>query len=198
MISVGITGGIGSGKTTVAKIWQKMGARVVFADDLAKELMLTDPGLRTQLTETFGDKTYTKDGDINKPHLIREAFENNRVDELNAIVHPAIREKTRELIEQATKNGEEVFAYEAAVLLNYGRPDYLDVVVLVTGDRKKRISRVLERDNVDEEDVVARMAKQPDFNSLNQLADFVIENNGTIGDLEEKSVTLYKNLIGIH
>lgn len=198
MISVGITGGIGSGKSTVARIWESLGAEVVFADDLAKELMRTDPVLRQKLTDTFGDQTYNADGSLNKPHLIEEAFQKNRVDELNSIVHPAIRIEIQNLITQAEEAGAKLFAYEAAILLNKGRPEYLDVVVLVTSDRNARLARVSERDSVDEGEVAARMAKQPDFATLTHLADYIINNNGTLDDLREESVSLYQELIGNH
>jgi len=198
MISVGITGGIGSGKSTVARIWESLGAEVVFADDLAKELMRTDPVLIQKLKDTFGKQTYNPDGSLNKPHLIKEAFQKNRVKELNSIVHPTMRIEIQNLITQADKAGAELFAYEAAILLNNGRPDYLDLVVLVTSDRNSRLARVSERDSVNEEEVAARMGKQPDFATLTHLADYIINNNGTLDELREKSVNLYQELIGNH
>ena len=198
MISVGITGGIGSGKSTVARTWESLGAEVVFADDLAKELMQADPVLRQNLTDTFGEQTFNPDGSLNKPHLIEEAFHKNRVEELNSIVHPAIHKEIQSQIARAEEAGIKLFAYEAAILLNNGRPDYLDVVVLVTSNRKKRLARVSERDSVDERDVAARMAKQPDFATLTHLADHVIENNGSLDELREKSAGLYYKLIGNH
>ena len=196
MISVGITGGIGSGKTTVARIWESLGATVVYADDLAKQLMQTDPNLKRKLSETFGEETYNSDGSLNKPHLIKEAFHKNRVDELNSIVHPAIRIQAKDLIKKAEREGTELFAYEAAILLNEGRPDYLDVVVLVTSDRENRLARVSERDSVDSSDVEARMAKQPDFSTLTHLVDYTIENNSTLDDLKKRAERLYHSLIG--
>jgi dephospho-CoA kinase len=196
MISVGITGGIGSGKTTVARVWESLGARVVFADDLAKEMMQTDTQLIRKLKNTFGDHAYLADGSLNKPHLIKEAFEKNRVEELNAIVHPAIRRQTKKLIDKAAQEGVELFAYEAAILLNEGRPDYLDVVVLVTSDKKKRLDRVTKRDETGEDEVLARMAKQPDFSSLAHLVDHKIENNGSLEELKTESARLYNQLIG--
>ncbi|NBC64808.1 MAG: dephospho-CoA kinase [Bacteroidetes bacterium] len=198
MITVGITGGIGSGKTTVASVWEDLGARVVYADDLAKKLMRNDPELKKKLTEVFGENTFAPDGNLNKPHLIAEAFQKGRVDELNAIVHPAIGNKARELIETAREEHVTLFAYEAAVLLNYGRPDYLDYILLILSDEQKRVSRVLDRDNVSKQDVTARMEKQPDFNQLKPLADFIIENNGTVEELRQESVRLYRKLIGNH
>lgn len=196
MISVGITGGIGSGKSTVANIWETLGARVVYADNLAKELMTTDPELKKKLSQTFGEESYAADGSLNKSHLIKEAFHKNRVEELNTIVHPAIRTEVHRLIQEAEKSGVQLFAYEAAILLNEGRPDYLDVVVLVSSNREKRLERVSNRDAVDASDVAARMAKQPDFASLGHLVDYTIENNGTLDELREESVQLYNHLIG--
>ncbi|CAN5251247.1 dephospho-CoA kinase [soil metagenome] len=198
MITVGITGGIGSGKTTVANIWKKMGARVIYADDLAKEIMGTDHSVKQQLIKTFGNESYTRDGDLNKPHLIKEAFQKNRVDELNAIVHPVIRRKIESLIGSAKNNDVKLFVYEAAILLNEGRPDYLDVVVIVTGQKSTRLKRVAKRDRVSNEAVIERMAKQPDFDTLTHLADYTIENNGTLKELEQKAIELYRVLIGNH
>lgn len=196
MITVGITGGIGSGKSTVAGIWDSLGAKVIYADDLAKHLMQADPVLKKKLSNSFGKETYNSDGSLNKPHLIKEAFHKNRVEELNAIVHPAIRIEAKNCIKRAKKKGYKLFAYEAAILLNEGRPEYLDVVLLVTSEREARLNRVSERDSVDISDVEARMAKQPDFSSLDHLIDYTIENNGTLEELREKSVNLYHQLIG--
>jgi len=198
MITVGITGGIGSGKTTVAKTWERLGAHVIFADDLAKELMHSDPILKENLIQTFGEKTYTKSGELNKPHLIKEAFQKNRVEELNAIVHPEIRLEIQTRIASARENGVKLFAYEAAILLNEGRPDYVDKVLMVNSERNTRIDRVAKRDTVPESAVIERMAKQPDFDSLSHLADYIIENNGTLTELEEKAAKLYRELIGNH
>lgn len=198
MIAIGITGGIGSGKSTVARIWGELGARVVYADDLAKQLMRTDPELKLMLRKVFGENTYTKSGDLNKPHLIQEAFHKERVEELNNVVHPAVKKKIQAMIlnakQEMSKNG--VFAYEAAILLNKGRPEYVDKVLIVLSDDQLRKERVARRDSVDVSEVKARMTKQPDFKELTHLADFIIENNGTLEELEEKARSLYSELIG--
>lgn len=200
MITVGITGGIGSGKTTVARIWDELGARVVYADDLAKELMRTDPDLKRQLVEVFGEETYSASGELNKSHLIREAFHNGRVNELNAVVHPAVREKIQELAEEARHSASnketDLFAYEAAILLNEGRPKYVDKVLIVLSDKELRMKRVSQRDSVDPGEVLARMDIQPDFHQLTHLADHILENNGSLEELREKAKNLYDELIG--
>lgn len=197
MISVGLTGGIGSGKTTVAKIWQKMGASLIYADDLAKEMMRKDKGLKKKLINTFGSKTYTPDGELNKPYLIQEAFHKNRVDELNDIVHPSIRRKILQIIQDETKAGTKILVYEAAILLNEGRPNYLDKIVVVLSDRDERISRVVKRDETPEKEIIARMEKQPSFEQMTHLSDIVIKNDGTLEDLEKKAKRVYNTLVGI-
>ena len=146
MKSVGVVGGIGSGKTTVCKVWEKLGATVIYADDLAKELMQTDPELQKELTTIFGSETYNSDGSLNKPHLINEAFNKNRVDELNKVVHPVLRKELNNLAVSSEQAEVELFVVEAAILLNDGRPDFPEIIVLVTADRDRRVERVAKRD----------------------------------------------------
>lgn len=195
MITVGVTGGIGSGKTTVCKVWERLGAKVIYADNLAKELMQKDDRLKLKLTEAFGENTYLKDKSLNKPHLIKEAFEKHRVEELNEIVHPILREKIKELMQSYERKGVEVFVVEAAVLLNNGRPDYVEKIVLVTSDREKRIERVIKRDQATEQDITARVEKQPDFDKATHLVDYIITNNGSLNELKDSATKLYKKII---
>jgi len=191
MIKVGITGGIGSGKTTVCMEWEKLGARVLYADPLAKELMVSDDKVRSQLIQAFGDQTYRPGGKLNKSYLTKEAFKKGRVQELNAIVHPRVYEVTKERMRQAEKEGCEVFVYEAALLLQHGRPDHIDLVMLVLADQQKRVQRVVERDQSDEEAVWSRIEKQQDFEQLKTLSDYVIENNGSLGELINQARELF-------
>ncbi|MEX2436263.1 MAG: dephospho-CoA kinase [Balneolaceae bacterium] len=195
MIVVGITGGIGSGKTTLCKEWEKLGATVVYADPLAKELMVRDKDVIRQLKKTFGEAVYFPDGSLNKEYLIKEAFENNRVHELNNIVHPALYKEFEAIRKKLKESGEKLLAKEAAILLNKGRPENVDIVVMVISNRELKVSRVQKRDNVNESDVLARINKQPDFSELTDLADFVIENNGTLEEFKQKSRELYFTII---
>lgn len=195
MISAGVTGGIGSGKTTLCELFEKLGAEVVYADELARRMMETDDSLRAKLKTVFGEETYNSDGTLNRPHLIRQAFRLNRVEELNEIVHPALRVKTIELIKKAKERGAPLFVLEAAVLLNKGRPDHLDKIILVKSRKENRMERVKQRDRVSEEDIIARMDKQPDFDRLHHLADYVIENDGDIAGLEKKAEELFHQLV---
>lgn len=191
MIVTGVTGGIGSGKSTLCGVWQELGAKIVYADDLAKKLMVTDEEVKTSLTKLFGDRTYNDDGSLNKPHLIREAFEKNRVEELNGVVHPAVARKFKEMIDTAAGAGVEMLVKEAALLLHNGRPDDLDLVVLVLAPERDQLERVKVRDGVDEKSILDRMNKQPDFEKLKQYADYIIRNDGTLEEFKHKSKELF-------
>lgn len=198
MVKVGITGGIGSGKSTVCRQWRKMGAVVVYADDLAKQLMVDDENLVSQLRSAFGDQTYNRDGTLNRKYLSEEAFKKGRVDELNRLVHPAVIRKVKDLIEKAEDQGSEMFVEEAALLLINGRPSLFDFIVLVSADKEKRIDWVSGRDGVSREDVVARMNKQKTIEELIPLCDFVIENNSTLSDLKQRATDLYRQMLKLH
>jgi dephospho-CoA kinase len=194
MIKVGITGGIGSGKTTFCKEWEKLGAFVLYADDLAKQLMQEDPELQEKIKQAFGDESYDSEGNLNRPYLAKEAFEEGRVEELNALVHPVLWKHSEKLADQKEQEGVEVFANEAAILLQNGRPKHLDYVIIVTAEKEQRLQRTVNRDQASRDQVEGRMQKQPDFESLTHLADFVILNNGTLEELKEKAKKVYKSI----
>lgn len=195
MVTVGITGGIGSGKTTVCNIWKSLGAYILNADDLAKRIMVENADIREQIRETFGEKSYRVDGSLNRDYLADQAFGRGRVKELNAIVHPEIPAKSEEIMEQARNEGYKVFVYEAALLLENLQPGRLDFIVLVKADRDKRLKRVTARDDADEEEILERMDKQQDFGELTHLADIVITNNGTLDELEQKARNTFQTFL---
>lgn len=192
MVTVGITGGIGSGKSTVAKIWQSLGAYYLNADDLAKNIMVNNTAIRQNIIDTFGEESYREDGTLNREWLSREAFGKNRAEELNRIVHPHIPEETRKVINEAEQQGYSVFVYEAALLMENLQPGVLDYIVLVLAEREKRIHRVIERDKVEEQAVIDRMNTQKDFNRYRDRADIVIENNGSMESLEQRAGEIYR------
>lgn len=198
MVKVGITGGIGSGKTTVCRQWEKLGAVVVYADDLAKKLMVQDEKLISRLRSAFGDQTYNSDGTLNRYYLSGEAFKKGRVNELNRLVHPVVIRKVKDLIEKSEAQGAEMFVEEAALLLLNGRPSIFDFVVLVSADKEKRIDWVSGRDDVSREEILARMNKQKTHEELIPFCDFVIENNSTLSDLKKKAADLYRQMLKLH
>jgi len=195
MIRVGVTGGIGSGKSTVCKIWDEMGAYVLYADDLAKKIMKKDPEIKQEIVKHFGVKSYDKEGNLNRPYLADKAFREGMADVLNEIVHPAVYKEIARIADEAEKNGYPVFVKEAALLLKNGRPEDLDYVVIVTSRAENRIERVVRRDGVDELQVIDRMKKQQDFNDLSFLADYIIENNGSLDQLKAKAREIYLKIL---
>lgn len=195
MIKVGITGGIGSGKTTVCEIFQDHGAYVLNADDLAKRIMRDDPAVKKEITQAFGPNAYLEDGGLNRKYLADQAFGNGRVEELNSIVHPRIPRAAEKIMTKAAKKGYNVFVYEAALLLQNLRPDELDYIILVLADKKKRVQRVQKRDKVEKDLVMDRIQQQQDFNELTHLADIIIRNNGTLKELEDQAEKVYYELL---
>lgn len=195
MITVGITGGIGAGKTTVCRELEALGALVFYADDVAKQLMTDNENVRKAISQSFGDNSYNSDGGLNKTHLIREAFKKNRVQELNEIVHPAVGEAFRKTCEYAREAGKKMVVKEAALLFKEGRPEGIDIIVIVKSSSRERVQRVMDRDSVEKEDVLDRISKQPDFDKMEKYADYIIENDGTFQQLTEKARQLYHQII---
>lgn len=196
MKKVGVTGGIGSGKSTFCRVWERLGAAVYYADDAAKELMITDLELVNKLKEAFGEATYYADGTLNKEHLIREAFEKGEVDTLNGLVHPVVAKDFRAFVKEAESENKEIVVKEAALLLMGGRPEDLDLIVLILSEKENRVARVVQRDGVSEGDVENRDRKQPVFDQLAHLADHIVRNNGTIKELEAEAEKLYTTILG--
>lgn len=194
MIKVGITGGIGSGKTTFCKEWGRLGAFVLYADDFAKKLMQEDEELREKIKKAFGEKSYDSNGNLNRSYLSKEAFEKERVEELNNLVHPVLWDRVKKLSAQKEKEGVEIFAKEAAILLQNGRPEELDYVILLLADQERRIQRTVNRDQTTKTQVEERVKKQPDFESLIHLADFIVMNDGSLDELKLKAEKIFKKI----
>ncbi len=195
MIKIGITGGIGSGKTTICKIWQDKGAKLINADDLAKYLMTNNESVKQQIIQTFGEQSYQPNGNLNRAYLANQAFNKGRAEELNNIVHPAVFKEADRLSLQAEKEGYKALVYEAAILLEKGRPERMDKIVLVLTDEEKRIERVNKRDKTEKKNVTERIKKQEDFEALKPQADIIIRNNGSLQELKEKALQVYKEVI---
>ena len=170
---VGITGGIGSGKTTIARFFhEEFGIPVYYADQEAKNLMHTQELVRP-ITVLLGERAY-KDGNLDRAYVASKVFEDtDLLNKLNGIVHPAVG---KHFIDWAEKQNAPYVLKEAAILFENGNASDCDAVILVTAPEDMRIQRVLERDHTTVEDVRARMNKQWSDSEKIPLADFVIEN----------------------
>lgn len=195
MLHIGVTGGIGSGKTTFLKVWEELGVPVVYADDLAKELMETDRNLRDMIVSVFGEASYRPDGSLNRKYLADAAFSAGRVEELNEIVHPAVFRELEVQKNRAEEKGSPLFAHESALLLASGEKGGCDLIVLILSQEDQRIRRVTRRDGADRESVVNRIRKQPDFEQASHMADFVVYNDGGLSTLQDRAEALHKELV---
>ena len=174
MLRIGITGGIGSGKSTVSKIFEVLGIPVYYADDASKRLMNEDEELKEKLRSTFGDKTYV-DGQLDRAYVAAVVFNDpGKLVLLNSIMHPAtIKDAEKWMLHQTTPYA----IKEAALIFESGSQEYLDKVIGVYAPVAVRIHRVMQRDNVTREEVLSRMNKQIDEDMKMRLCDYIITNN---------------------
>lgn len=175
MYKVGITGGIGSGKSTVCRIFSLLGIPVYYADDAAKEIMHKDEQLKASIKHHFGDNIYDENGQLQRAALGKIVFnDKDKLELLNSLVHPAT---IRQGNEWAARQQAPYVIKEAALLFESGSAASLDVIIGVTAPQPLRLLRVMKRDNVSREDVLARMYKQIEEPIKMKLCDFVIHND---------------------
>jgi len=195
-LTLGITGGIGSGKTTVCRLLEERGARIFYADAEAKRLMETHPEVRAEIVAAFGPESYDEEGRLNRAYLATRVFgDEKQVARINAIVHPRVFEAFEEAREQAQRDGIPLLVKEAALIFETGGERHLDAVAVVDAPVDARIDRVTARDHVTPEQVTARMQHQRPPEELRRRADYVIENHGSPADLRRQVDALYQALL---
>lgn len=176
MIKVGITGGIGSGKTYISSIIETMGYPVYYADDRGKWLTNNDPSIQVQIKKLFDDSIYTSEG-LNRAKVASIVFnEKDKLHALNAIIHPAVALDFKNWLLEHDKM--DLIFKEAAILFESGANKTLDKVICVTAPEKTRIERVTKRDGTNEEQVIRRIQNQMDDTQRTGLSDYVIYNDG--------------------
>lgn len=180
LLKIGITGGIGSGKSRVASIFESLGYKIYLADDRAKVLMHSDPEVVASVTKVFGADAYYPDGQLNRAYLGGIVFNDpQKLQELNRIVHPATGRDFQHWVSEIPDSYNKRLVFkEAAILFESGAYLAADGVITVYAPKSIRIERVMSRDNTDEASVLARMDKQWPENEKIQRADFVIVNDG--------------------
>ena len=182
MIRIGITGGIGSGKTYVCQLLQKRGIPVYHCDDEAKLLMTQSPLIRARLIQLLGTEAYMGQ-ELNKPLIAAYLFaDEHHAAQVNAIVHPVVKRDFQQWTERQTSP---IVAQECALLFETGFQDTVDVTVEVYAPLSLRLQRAIQRDQATPKQIQARMAQQMDEEEKRQRADICILNDGT-ADLEEQ------------
>jgi dephospho-CoA kinase len=191
---VGLTGGVGSGKSTVSRLLADRGAVIIDADALAREVV--EPGTPgfDAVVATFGDEIVGPDGRLDRPALATIVFrDKTRLAELNAIVHPLVKQRTAELM--AAARADAILVYDVPLLVESGLADGFDVVVVVEADVATRLARLAAR-GMAEADAQERMAAQASDEQRRSEADELIANDGSLSDLEIRVDALWERLRG--
>lgn len=201
MLKVGLTGGLACGKTTIAAMFEQRGAHVILADEIAHHLL--DPGtaVHQRVVATFGLDILNPDGTISRPKLANLAFE-GRIQELNAIVHPAvIRAQEHWMDEVGRREPHAIAIVEAALMIEAGAHKHFDKLITVTCDFEQKVQRVAERMGVSAEaaqvEVERRMKAQLPDDKKAELADFVIDNSGTVAEAEACVEKVWQQLLKV-
>jgi dephospho-CoA kinase len=185
---LGLTGGIASGKSTVAKILQSLGAAIVNADDLAREVV--EPGQEAwkEIVASFGADILQSDQTLDRQKLRKLIF--NRPEarkQLESIIHPRVRALAEERIRQYAAAGYPVVVYEVPLLFEGNLQEWLRPVILVACSIETQTARLQKRDHLTPADAEKHIAAQMSLKDKRRLADYVIENNGTLEDLERQT-----------
>lgn len=181
MKKVGLTGGIGSGKSTVARMLADEGFPVVDADQIAREIMEPGSPVLAQVAEVFGEGLIDDTGALNRAELAKRAFSSTeQTEKLNALTHPAIRAESNRRFDEAEKAGARAVIYDMPLLVDLGLHHDMDMTVVVDVDVDERVRRLVDKRGLTEADARARIAQQVDDDTRRAAADIVVDNNGPL------------------
>ena len=192
---IGITGGIGVGKTEVAKVFEKLGAKIVSADRIGKEVAEKNPEVLRKLVKVFGKEILTRDDRLKRRRLGELAFSSveNR-DKLNKIVHPYLLSSLRKKIKGFKIKGKGILVVDAALIVEWGLQKELDYLVLVESTIKNRLNRLTESQGYTKKEALERIRIQLNDKTRRGYADHMIKNDRSLKDLKREVVLLWKKL----
>lgn len=193
MLKVGLTGGMGSGKSTVARRFAELGAVIIDADQIARDVVEPGEPALAELAEAFGEGILFDDGSLNRGELAKRAFVSaEKTELLNSITHPRIEQRTEEQFNAA---GDAIIVFDSPLLIEMGQSEAQDLVVVVHTPVEVRLDRLVESRGVDREDAKQRIAKQISDDKRLQCADVVMENSGTEEDLVRQVDRIWERII---
>jgi len=191
---LGITGGIGSGKSTASAFFKKKGVFVIDADSEAKNLFTKNNNLTQRIITTFGPQV-TTNNQLDLKRLSELVFSSKSLqNQLNEIIWPEVSQLMIEAAQKAENVGLKLFIVDAALLLEAGFIEFFNSILLITADKPIRIERILNRKNIPEDQIEKRMALQMPESEKKKLAHHIIENNGTLSELNEKLENYWESL----
>ena len=185
LLRIGVTGGIGSGKSLVCSMFSRLGVPVLSADDIAKQLMRDDSKLRRGLVEVLGPAVYSPDGELDRSYVAAKIFSQPGLHrKVNALVHPRVEAEVSKQFVKMEKAGNLLGIVEAALIFEAGFDSELDYIIVVDSPESERTRRVVARDKMAAADVEKRIQAQGSADSKLRKADYVIRNTGSVEDLE--------------
>ncbi len=194
MYKLGITGGIGSGKSTASVFFKKKGAFVIDADSEAKNIFTKNNNLTQRIITTFGPQV-TTNNQLDLKRLSELVFSSKLLqNQLNEIIWPEVSQLMIETAQKAEIEGLKLFIVDAALLLEAGFIEFFNSILLITADKSTRIERIFNRKNIPEDQIEKRMALQMPESEKKKLAQHIIENNGTLSELNEKLENYWESL----
>jgi len=193
---VAVSGGIGSGKSTVCRMLVDLGAIIFNADSVARRLMEEDDGLRRDIVFAFGEGAYEKNGRLDRGYLASVVFADEQSRRrANAIVHPRVATAFKHAREEAESAGVSLLVHESALITEVRNLDVFDAIVIVESPLSLRIDRAFERDGTSRESIEARARLQPSNADFRRVADYIIENTGTLDDLRREVRRVYDAVV---
>lgn len=195
-LKIGVTGGIGSGKTTICKIFASMGIPIYNSDLRAKSIMVENMDVVEQIIDNIGADSYFKDGSLNRAYIAGIVFrQKEKLEILNKIVHPAVRLDGLKWDEEQV--GTPYTIKEAALMIESGNYKGLDKIIVVTAPKDIRIARVVQRDKTNRDAVLARIDKQMPEAEKVKYADYIIVNDGH-HSLVKQAYKIHRSLVDLH
>ena len=197
MLKIGLTGGIGSGKSEVSKFFQAWGAYIFDADREAKHIIDKDKNAQKEIVKEFGSDVIDANQNIDKQKLARIAFQDEFHQlALNSIIHPYVFKKIDSTFEEIQqKNNHNCFVVDAALIYESGADTHMDYVIVITSLLRYRTERVMSRNNITREDFLKRVSLQWSDEDKEHMADYVIQNNSDLNKLKKESKKIFDLII---
>lgn len=194
---IAVTGGIGSGQTSVCKIFEQYGCKVINADLVARQIIDTNSSVTDNIKAEFGSEFFDSKNKLKRKELAKIVFaDKNKTQRLNEIVHPVLVKELIQEMEIADKTGKyQIIIVDAALIYELSIERFFDSIVVVNAPMKHRIARVEERDELQRAQILDRMSNQIPLEEKSEWGDFIINNNSTLKVLETQVFNVYEKLL---
>jgi dephospho-CoA kinase len=194
---IGVTGGIGSGQSSVCEILAKQGCKIIDVDKKAKHRIKKDKTLQIKLKKAFGEEIFNSNGELNRHLLANIAFsDGSRTQLLNKLVHPRMVSEMIEEMETARFSKRyPLIVVDAALIYEISIEQMFDAIIVVYADLEHRIQRVIKRDNLTREEILARIQRQIPLEEKRDWADYEIDNNGSFEDMKKQTLKIFHELM---